>query len=133
MIGTGAIISVCAAVALTLSPPAQAQAESMGGNHVTQFPPHPGTIRTISEYDGSVEMTKADDASDGIKFVYLDKNGIEVDSAEAASERIPIVEVRIISTDGNGNPVPRDKAKLIRLLEYGPGGRLLRSATMVPN
>lgn len=98
-----------------------------------QFAPHPGTIRMIDESDGSVRMAKAEDAPERRQFVYLDKDGREVDSVEEAIDRIPIVEVRLTPTDGKGNLVPKDRAQLIRIKEFGPAGRLLRSTTMTPN
>jgi hypothetical protein len=97
------------------------------------FPPHPGTIRMMDEFDHSVELVKAETVPDRHRFVYLNDKGIEVDSAEQAAERIPIVEVRMVPTDGKGNLVPKDKAQMIRITEFGPEGRRLRSTTMVPN
>jgi hypothetical protein len=98
-----------------------------------QFAQHPGTIRMIDESDGSVHVMKAEDAPERRRFVYLDDHGREVDSAEEAFERIPIVEVRMTPTDGKGNLVPKDRAQLIRITEFGPEGRRLRSTTMTPN
>jgi hypothetical protein len=98
-----------------------------------QFAPHPGTIRMIDESDGSVRTVKADETPEERRFVFLDKDGKEIDSAEHAVERIPIVEVRMTPTDGKGNLVPKDRAQLIRIKEFGPEGRLMRSTTMTPN
>lgn len=98
-----------------------------------QFTPHPGTIRMIDEFDGSVRIVKAEDVPERRRFVYLDDHGREVDSAEEAVERIPIVEVRMTPTDGKGNLVPKDRAQLIRIAEFGPEGRRLRTTTMTPN
>lgn len=109
------------------------QSKSKGGQQMMQFAPHPGTIRMVEESDGSVRIVRAEDVPERRRFVYLDKNGREVDSAEEAVERIPIVEVRMTSTDGRGNLVPKDRAQLIRIKEFGPEGRLLRSTTMIPN
>jgi len=100
---------------------------------MTQFAPHPGTIWMIDESDGSVRSVKADEVPERHRFVYLDKNGKETDSVEHAVERIPIVEVRMTSTDGNGSLVPKDRAQLIRIKEFGPKKRLLRSTTMTQN
>ncbi len=98
-----------------------------------QFAPHPGTIRMIDEFDGSVRIVKAEDVPERRRFVYLDDHGREVDTAEEAVERIPIVEVRMTPTDGKGNLVPKDRAQLIRIAEFGPEGRRLRTTTMTPN
>ena len=107
------------------------QSKSKGEKKMKQFAPHPGTIRKIDDSDGSVRLTKAEDTPDEHRFVLLDKKGVEVDDPEKAAERVPIVEVRMTPTDGKGNFVPKEKAQMIRIKEYGPEGRLLRSTTMV--
>ena len=116
-----------------LAPGLHGQAKWKGGKKVKQFAPHPGTIRMIDESDGSVRVVKAEDAPERQQFVYLDKDGREVDSAAEAVDRIPVVEVRLAPTDGKGNLVPKDRAELIRIREFGPAGRLLRNTTMTPN
>ncbi len=98
-----------------------------------QFAPHPGAIRMIDESDGSVGMVKAEDAPERRRFVFLDKDGREVESLEEAVDRIPIVEVRMTPTDGKGNLVRKDRAQVIRIKEFGPEKRLMRSTTMTPN
>ncbi len=99
---------------------------------MAQFPPHPGTIAMIDDSDGSVRIEKADETPERHRFVYLDKAGIEVDSADKAVERIPIVEVRMTPTDGDGHIVSKANARLIQIKEFGPKHRLLRSTTMTP-
>jgi hypothetical protein len=123
----------CAAIALTAAPGMRGQSKSKGSQKMTKFAPHPGTIWMIDESDGSAHSVKADDVPERRRFVYLDKDGKETDSVEHAVERIPIVEVRMTPTDGNGNLVPKDRAQLIRIKEFGPEKRLLRSTTMTPN
>lgn len=93
---------------------------------------HPGEIKMIDEYDDSVEVQRASETPERHRFVYLDGRGIEVESPDESVERIPIVEVRMTPTDGEGNLVPRDRAKLIRIKEFGPEHRLLRTTTMTP-
>jgi hypothetical protein len=129
-IGPVAIIGVTILVIIVAG--LQGQPQSKGGPKMKQFAPHPGTIRMIDESDGSVRTVKADDVPERRRFVYLNKDGVEVDSAEEAVERIPIVEVRMTPTDGKGNLVAKDHAQLIRIKEFGPGNRLLRSTTMTP-
>jgi hypothetical protein len=128
-----AIAMLSAVTTFTASSCMYGQSKSKGDKKMKQFAPHPGTIRMIDESDNSVHLVKAEDAPDSRRFVLLDKKGIEVQDAEQAVERIPIVEVRMTPTDGKGNLVSKDKAQLIRIKEYGPEGRLLRSTTMVPN
>lgn len=100
---------------------------------MTKFAPHPGTIRMIDESDGSVRIVQADETPERHKFVYLDKDGREVSSSGEAVERVPIVEVQMTASDGKGNPVPKDRAQIIRIKEFGPDRRLLRTTTMTPN
>lgn len=128
-----AIWILCAVTGFATSGPMRAQLKSKGGSKMNQFPPHPGTIRMIDEFDGSVNIAKAEATPERHRFVYLDDDGKEVDSAAEAVERIPIVEVRMTPTDGKGNLVPKDRAELIRISEFGPQGRRLRTTTMTPN
>jgi len=99
---------------------------------VKQFPPHPGSIKMIDKFANSSRTERAEEVPERHRFVYMDKDGREVDSVEEAVERIPIVEVQMISTDGDGNLVAKDRAQLIRIKELGPERRLLRSTTMTP-
>ena len=108
------------------------QSKSQGGQAMKQFTLHPGTIRMIDTYDGSVRVVKADETPELHRFVYLDEAGIEVSSASQALERVPIVEVQMTPTDEEGNLVPKDRAQLIRIKEFGAKQRLLRSTTMTP-
>ena len=87
----------------------------------------------VDEFDNSVRVVKAEDVPERRRFVYLDDQGREVDSPEDAIDRIPIVEVRLTPTDGKGNLVPKDRAQLIRITEFGPERRRLRTTTMTPS
>jgi hypothetical protein len=98
-----------------------------------KFTEHPGTIKMIDAFDGSIHTKKAEDAPDAQRFVYLDATGAEIRSADQAAERIPIVEVQMIPTDGEGKLVSKERASTIRILEYGPNKRLLRSTVMSRN
>jgi hypothetical protein len=64
------------------------------------------------------------------RFVYL-KDGVETSNVDVATERIPIVEVQMMPLDKLGNIVPKEKAALIRIKEFGPNKRPLRSSTLV--
>jgi len=128
-----AIALLCAVMTLSASPEPRAQTKLNGTQKMKQFSPHPGTIRMIDEGDGSVRMAHAENTPERHRFVYLDKDGREVEAAAGAVERVPIVEVRMTPTDGNGRVVPKDRAQLIRIREFGPEGRLLRSTTMTAN
>ena len=88
----------------------------------------------IDDDTRETRMVKADEVPLRRRFVYLDKTGKELDPADPnAAERIPIVEVRMTPTDGDGHIVPRTQAKLIRIKESGPDNRILRSTTMRKN
>jgi len=95
------------------------------------MPPHPGQIKMVEEYDGSVRILDANTVPQRQRFVYFDKDGLEVDTPEAAVRRVPIVEVDMFSTDGEGHLVPKSKAKQLRILELGPDRQVLRSTVMV--
>lgn len=98
-----------------------------------KMPAHPGQIKMIEEYDGSVRLINVETVPDRQRFVYFDANGMEVDSLDKAASRVPIVEVRMLSTDGQGNLVPKSRAKKLRILEMGPDQKVLRSTVLVPN
>lgn len=95
------------------------------------FPAHPGKILITDMHTKLTHEADASQSSDRAKFVYLDSNGVEVDSPEEAAERVPVVEVQMIPTDGRGVSVSREEAKQIRVLEFGPSHRPLRSTAMV--
>jgi hypothetical protein len=125
--------AICFTTASVAAAPALLGQKPKGDQKMTKFAPHPGTIRMIDESDGSVRIVQADKTPERHRFVYFDKAGIEVDPTEEAVERIPIIEVRMTPTDGKGNLVPKDRAQVVRIKEFGPEKRLLRSTTMSPN
>ena len=85
----------------------------------------------IDDYDKSVRLVKAEEVPIEHRFVYFDKAGHEIPANDAtAVERIPIVEVRMTPTDGDGHLVPKEQASMIRINEIGPEKRPLRSTTM---
>lgn len=110
------------------------QASPKKHRKMSYFMPHPGTIRMIDDDNQSVRIVKADDVPLRRRFVFLDKSGNEVEADDkSAVERIPIVEVQMTPTDGDGHVVPREQARLIRIKEFGPEKRPLRSVTMTKN
>jgi len=124
------LLTWVAAAAAPLFACAPAERGKKGKQSVTDFPPHPGTIRMTDEFAGTVREVPAAEVPEPNRFVYL-KNGVETADAKNADERIPIVEVRMMPLDANGNLVSRDKAAKIVIQEYGPGQRPLRRSTMV--
>ncbi len=96
------------------------------------MPPHPGQIKMIEEFDGATRMVNASEVPETHRFMFLDAKGQETDP-QAAVSRIPIVVVKMFSTDGQGNLVPKKRAKQLRVLEFGPDGQVLRSTVLVPN
>lgn len=87
----------------------------------------------IDDFNDTVRIEMAEDVPERHRFVYLGNDGGEVDSVDDAVERIPIIEVRMTPTDGEGHLVPKDRARMIRIKEFGPHGRLLRTTTMTKN
>jgi hypothetical protein len=110
-----------------------AQTIPKAGEGMKNFATHPGTIRIINEADASIQILRAVEAPERQQFVYFDRVGLEVGTAELATERVPIEEVRMTPTDGKGNLVAKERAVLVRIKEYGAGQRLLRTTTMTPN
>jgi len=96
--------------------------------------PHPGVIRMIDDDTREVRVVNADEVPMRRRFVYLDRTGKELEATDTnATERVPIVEVRMTPTDGDGHVVPRAQARLIRIKESGPDNRVLRSTTLRKN
>lgn len=126
------MIATLCGIGLFTASRTRGQSAADKGAKMKQFPPHPGKISMIDESDNSVRTVSSEDVPENHRFVYLDKDGKETSSVEDAAQRIPIVEVRMTPTDGNGKLVPKDHAQLIRIKEYGPEKRLLRTTTMKP-
>ena len=97
------------------------------------FPPHPGKIKMVDLSTGSEKDVPYEQAPDHSRFVYLDKNGAETFDLKQAVERIPIVLVEMMPVDDHGNLTQRDKAKMLRIEEFGPERRPLRSTTLLPD
>ena len=91
---------------------------------------HPGTIKMIDVYDRSTREVPFESVPPRQQFVMLDKDGIETHDAGLAVERIPIVQVRVLRLDATGALAPAHRTVEMRILEYGPDERLLRSTTM---
>ncbi len=96
----------------------------------TEFAPHPGTIRMVEVQTETSRDVPIADVPEAQRFVYL-KDGIETSNPAEATERVPIVEVRMISVDARGNLVPKEQATKLVIHEFGPEGRALRHTTMV--
>lgn len=97
---------------------------------MTTKPAHPGTIKMIDVYDKSVREVPFQSVPPREQFVMLDKDGIETNDPKLAVEHIPIVQVRVLKLDAKGELAPADRAVQMRILQYGPDERLLRSTTM---
>jgi hypothetical protein len=96
---------------------------------MTPFPDHPGTIRVVDVF----RRTSQDSLVAGFPaagwFVYL-KDGVETDDPDLATERVPVVEVHVIGVGPKGNLVPTERALTVRVEEFGPGRRPLRTTTV---
>lgn len=84
----------------------------------------------IDMYDKSVRELPASEAPERVRFVYLDKDGREVNANQNPVDRIPVVEVHMIPLDEKGNIVPKERATVIRRKEFGPDHQPLRSSTL---
>jgi hypothetical protein len=93
------------------------------------FPEHPGQIRIVDLFRGTSKMAPIADVPESRRFVYL-KNGIETHDPSEATERVPIVEVRMLSLNERGNLVAPEIAYKVRIDEFGPDNRPLRSTIM---
>jgi hypothetical protein len=96
---------------------------------MTRFPEHPGTLRVLDFFHKTSTVSPVAEVPESKRFVYL-KDGVETHDPAAATERVPIVEVHLISLDASGKLVPTDEAATIRIKEFGPDQRPLRSTTM---
>lgn len=94
------------------------------------FAPHPGSIRMVDVQAGTSRDMPIDQVPEDQRFVYL-KDGVETRSASEATERVPIVEVRMVSVNKRGDLVPKEQAAKLVVYEIGPEGRPLRHTTMV--
>ena len=92
---------------------------------------HPGTIKIVDAYDKSVEEVPSESQPFQEQFVMLDADGIETHDPNLAVEHIPIVLVRVLRLDANGELAPADRAIQMEILEYGPDDRLIRSTLMM--
>ena len=100
-----------------------------GGRKMASFQQHPGVIKTLDVYSNTVTHVSVEDVPDERRFVYL-KDGVET-TPDEATERVPIVEVHILTLDEQGSLVSKEKATSIRIKEFGPDHRPLRSTLMV--
>ena len=98
----------------------------------TPFAPHPGSIRMVEVQAETSRDVPIDEVPEDRRFVYL-KDGVETGNPAEATERVPIVEVRMISVDARGNLVPKGSAAKLVIYEIGPEDRPLRHTTMVRN
>jgi hypothetical protein len=93
------------------------------------FPDHPGKFKMVDFFHETSKMVLIDDVPENRRFVYL-KNGVETHDPDEATERVPIVEVHLLSSDEMGNLVSPEVAERVRIKEFGPEMRPLRSTTL---
>ena len=128
-----------AALALTLgctnvpTSRAQPEAASRGVAKAMPFAPHPGTIKMVDLSTGTSREVPYQSAPDRSRFVYLDSSGAETSNPDNAVERIPIVLVERMPLDAQGNLASGKDVARVRILEFGPNRRPLRSTTLVAN
>jgi hypothetical protein len=97
---------------------------------MSRFPEHPGTLRVLDLFRNTTTVSPVAEVPESKRFVYL-KDGVVTHDPAAATERVPIVEVHLISVDANGKLVPTEQAATIRIKEFGPDHRPLRSTTLL--
>jgi hypothetical protein len=93
------------------------------------FPDHPGKVKTVDFFHKTSKSVLVGDVPENQRFVYF-KNGVETHDPDEATERAPIVEVHLLSSDEIGNLVSPEIAKLVQIKEFGPEMRPLRSTTL---
>ena len=101
-----------------------------GESHMITTPAHPGTITMRDMFKQTEQIVPYESVPKNQQFVYLTKDGIETFNLNEAVERIPIVEVEMLSLDAKGNLVPSETAKTLRIKSFGPDRRPLRSTVM---
>ena len=93
-------------------------------------PAHPGTITITNVAEKTTRTMPYDSVPPRQRFVMLDAAGAETSDPAQAKETIPIVAVRVVMLDERGELATGDAVKVMRILEYGPGERVLRSNSM---
>lgn len=82
---------------------------------MTSFPEHPGVVIMVNAFDDSLEALTPGDLPEDMRFVHTN-GGL-----------VPVVEVRVVPFDEQGHVVPQERAKYVRVVEYGPQRTFLRS------
>jgi hypothetical protein len=93
------------------------------------FPEHPGKIKMVDLFHRTTKVVAIGEVPENRRFVYL-KGKVETHDPDEATERVPIVEVHMLSSDERGNLVSPDTAKFVEIKEFGPDMRPLRSTIM---
>lgn len=93
---------------------------------------HPGFVTFETVATAEIRRASIEEIPEEKRFVYF-KDGKVVDNDELADEAVPIVKVRLVSTDMDGNLVEPSLAQQIDIIEFGPEGRRLRSTLMLPS
>jgi hypothetical protein len=101
----------------------------VGEYSMKPFPEHPGKIKMMDLFHRTSKIVSIEDIPENRRFVYL-KDGVETHDPSEATERVPIVEVQMLSSDERGNLVSPENAKLVEIKEFGPDMRPLRSTIM---
>jgi hypothetical protein len=81
---------------------------------MTRFPDHPGTVLVEDLFRKTSKVTPVAEMPESRRFVYLKDGAATHDPAEA-TERVPVVEVHVISVDEMGNLVPAEQAHTVRI------------------
>src|SRR5262245_7284068 len=69
-----------------------------GGQAMRQFPVHPGMVLVEDIFQRTSKLTPVAEIPESRRFVYL-KDGVATNDPSEATERVPIVEVHVISVN----------------------------------
>ncbi len=94
--------------------------------------PHPGSIAFKYAWNQSTKIKDASQYPEDFIFRCADLNGKPTDRAHAAW-CVPLVEVKTVSVDENGNPVAPKDADSVSISEYGPGHTFIEHTQSVPH
>lgn len=90
----------------------------------------PQSVRFVEIFSGEVREVPFNDLPQNDRWAFL-REGKLVNSPEEADEIVPIVEVRRLTLDAQGDLVPSESAVSVRIEEFGPGGRPVKWTLMV--
>lgn len=95
-----------------------------------QPPAHPGTVKMVNVFEKTTKTIPVSEFPKHKRFVYY-KDGVITEKVDEATDAVPVVETRMLSTDKDGKLVSVKNAVKLRIEEFGPNGQPLRWTIMV--